>query len=1050
MRYVFADYELDTQLYELRHAGQPCPLEPQVFNVLLYLLQHRDRVVTRDELLAQLWPNQFISEVTLNHRVMAARKAIGDSGRAQRCIQTLHRRGYRFIAEVRAVEAAGAPSPLVPVLPAAPPALRDPHASETSMPVEGHGLDRARLLPAPHPVPSDQASTAWHEGSLERVPRTTGADPPTVTQSPLTVLARQPVSSPALATPLAPLPGLPSDFPPRKTLTSRANNLPVSLTSLIGREADGAAVGQLLRRAAVRLLTLTGPGGVGKTRLGLQVAADLCQDFAHGVCFVPLATIRDPALVLPTIAQTLGLQETAEQRPLDGLQAHLCDKQLLLVLDNFEQVVAAAPAVAALLTACPMLKILVTSREVLRLSGEYEFPVPPLAVPDPRHLPPTAALVQYAAVALFLQRALAVKPDFAVTPENAAAVAEICVRLDGLPLAIELAASRIKLLSPVALLARLASRLEWLHSGARDLLARHQTLRRAIAWSYELLEASEQVLFRRLAVFVGGCTLEAAAMVCQAVHDPAAGLGAPREGEAIEGIASLVDKSLLHPEEGRQGEPRFRMLETIREYGLECLAASGETQAVQRAHARYYLALAEAAEPQLTGPDQAVWLEQLEAEHANLRAALRWAEESEAVEEGLRLAGALCQFWLARSYLREGQECLARLVPLARTSMPMAVRVKVLTGAGHLAHNQGDYVAARILFEESLALWREIGDKWGIATALNDLGWVAWRQGNYAEARTLSAESLALWQELGERQGMATALTNLGWLAQHQSDYAEARALFEESLTLRRALEDTRGVAFSLALLGWAWSKQGAYSHAAGLLEEAVTLFQDVGMQQLRAFASSLRAEVAHAQGEDGYAAALLEESVTLFRDIGDKWGLALALTTLGTVAHTQGDARQAMAFYEESLALRRAIGDQWGIASALSRLATVAHTQGDARQAMALYEESLALRTALEDKHGMAECFEGMAEIAGAQHYLERSARLLGAAETLRATIGAPLSPRERARVERHVSVARAGLGDAVFGAAWAAGQTTALEPASRFSTAHELGSDEGVVEMQ
>ena len=493
-------------------------------------------------------------------------------------------------------------------------------------------------------------------------------------------------------------------------------------------------------------------------------------------------------------------------------------------------------------------------------------------------------------------------------------------------------------------------------------------------------------------------------MVCQAVHDPAAGVGAPREGEAIEGIASLVDKSLLHPEEERQDEPRFRMLETIREYGLECLVASGEAQAVQRAHARYYLALAEAAEPQLTGPDQAVWLEQLEAEHDNLRAALRWVEESGAVEEGLRLAGALCQFWLARSYLREGQECLARLVPLARTSMPMAARVKVLTGAGHLAHNQGDYVAARALFEESLALWREIGDKRGIATALNDLGWVAWRQGNYAAARTLSAESLALWKDLGERQGMATALTNLGWLAHHQSDYAEARALFEESLTLRRALEDTRGVAFSLALLGWAWSKQGAYSHAAGLLEEAVARFRDVGMQQLLAFASSLLAEVAHAQGEDGHAAALLEESVTLFRDIRDKWGLALALTTLGTVVYAQGDARQAMA----------------------------------------LYEESLALRTALTDKHGIAECFEGMAEIAGAQRHLERAAQLLGAAETLRATIGAPLAPRERARGERHVSVARAGLGDTVFGAAWAAGQTTALEPASGFSTAHAQGISE------
>lgn len=296
-------------------------------------------------------------------------------------------------------------------------------------------------------------------------------------------------------------------------------------------------------------------------------------------------------------------------------------------------------------------------------------------------------------------------------------------------------------------------------------------------------------------------------MVCKAVHDLAAGLEASLEGEAVEEIAALVDKSLLQPEEGVHDEPRFRTLETIREFGLECLTAHGEMQVVRRAHAGYYLALAETAEPHLTGPDQAVWLDRLEAEHDNLRAALSWAAESGAVEEGLRLAGALCQFWLARSHLREGREYLVRLLPLARTSIPTAARAKVLTGAGHLAHNQGDYAAARALFEESLALWREIGNKRGIASALNDLGWMAWRQGDYAAAQVLSAESLALWQELGEKQGIATALTNLGWLAHHQGDYAAARALFEETLALRRVLEDERGVAFSLALVGWARSR---------------------------------------------------------------------------------------------------------------------------------------------------------------------------------------------------------------------------------------------------
>jgi len=706
----------------------------------------------------------------------------------------------------------------------------------------------------------------------------------------------------------------------------------------------------------------------------------------------------------------------------DSLKESLQDNQMLLLLDNFEQVVAAALLVAELLVACPHLKCLVTSRVVLRLSGEHEFPVPPLELPDPRRLPAVETLSQYAAVALFIQRALAVKPDFQVNNDNAPAVAEICVRLDGLPLAIELAAARIKLFPPQAMLARLGRRLELLRGGARDVPDRHQTLRQAIAWSYNLLEAGEQALFRRLAVFTGDCTLEAAEVVCQTVDDPAAGPG--QSLEVLDGVASLLDKSLLRQAEQASGEPRFRMLETIREYGLECLTASGEEPAVRRAHADYYLALVETAEPELMGPEQATWLDRLEAEHDNLRAALRWAEGSGETEVGLRLAGALCQFWLRRSYLREGRERLARLLLLAGASAGTAARAKALTGAGHLAHNLGDYAAAHTWFEESLAIWRELGDKAGIAASLNNLGWVVLQRGDHAAARALSEEGLAIWREFGDKAGIATSLNNLGFVAHYQGDYAAVHSLQQEGLALRRELGDKRGIANALVNLGWTVHRQGDYRRATVLLEEALALCQDIGVKQMFAYASSFLADVVHAQGDDERATVLLEESVTLFRDIGDRNGLGFALGIFGTVAHAQGDDGRALALCEESLGLLRDIGAKWETATTLNRLGTVAHAQGDTGRATALYEESLALRRELGDKHGLAECLESLAGMAVAQQQLERAARLLGAAAALREAIGAPLSPGERVRYDRDVSAVRAGLGEAAFAAVWTTGK--------------------------
>src|SRR6266700_1402398 len=477
--------------------------------------------------------------------------------------------------------------------------------------------------------------------------------------------------------------GFPADFPPLRTLDTHHNHLPLQPTSLIEREPELAEISALLKQPEMRLLTLTGPGGSGKTRLGLQVAAELSDGFADGVYFVNLAPLSDPEFVVPTIAQALALKATGSQPFLDLLKASLREKQLLLLPDNFEQVVSAAIQVAELLDSCPELKVVVTSRMALHLRGEQEFTVSPLAVPDPHHLPDLVTLSQYEAVALFILRAQSLKPDFHMNHANAPTIAEICARLDGLPLAIELAAARSKVLPPQALLARLGQRLALLTGGARDAPARQQTLRDTIKWSYDLLETEEQRLFRWLSVFAGGSTLEAMETV---------GHGTGHEEiNVLNRVASLIDKSLVQQRDQEAGEPRFTMLETVREYGLERLSESREAGVSQRAHALYYLALAQEAEPHLKGPQQVLWWRRLEQEQENLRAALVWLIKQEEGELALRLSGALWRFWSIRGYSSEGWRWLEAALRLPQARGRTAWRAKALYGASEfgklLAHS---------------------------------------------------------------------------------------------------------------------------------------------------------------------------------------------------------------------------------------------------------------------------------------------------------------------------------------------------------------------------
>ena len=661
---------------------------------------------------------------------------------------------------------------------------------------------------------------------------------------------------------------------PRSTSQHPRAILPTPPTPLIGREQEVAAAAALIRRPGTRLLTLSGAGGIGKTRLALQVAAELFDDFADGVSFVSLAPISDPVLVPAAIAQALDIREAGSQPLHELLSGYLRDKHMLLVLDNIEQVLEASSAIAELLERASQLKVLITSRVLTRLYGEHEYVVPPLKLPDIKHLPSLPGLTQYEAVRLFIERAQAAKADFAVTTENAPAVAEICVQLDGLPLAIELAAVRIKLLSPALLLARLTNRLALLTGGPRNLPLRQQTLRRTIDWSYELLDPREQVLFTRLAVFVGGCTLEAASAICNAAGD--------LPMDIFDGLASLLEKSLLR--QGAGDEVRFTMLETIREYAREQLGARGEAAVQQQQHAEYYLALAEAAAPELRGAHQVAWLERLNAEHDNLRAALAWLLEQQAIACSLRLAGALWRFWHIRGHLSEGRRWLEAALALAGREGPVppigtvpplpdtghrVAKAQALNGAGALATSQGDYAMARALHERSLALRRELGDTRGIAASLNNLGLVAREQGDYGAARALFEESLALKRELGDKLAIANSLSNLGLVAFDQGDYGAARALHEESLTLGCELGDKWGIAISLSNLG----------------------------------------EVARAQGDYATARVLFEESLTLKRELDDKLGIAHSLEGFAGVASAQGHAEQALRLAAAATTLREVIG---------------------------------------------------------------------------------------------------------------------------------------------
>ena len=696
----------------------------------------------------------------------------------------------------------------------------------------------------------------------------------------------------------------------------------------------------LLRQSDIRLVTLIGPGGVGKTRLGLEVANNLLDMFDGNVSFISLASISDPDLVIPTIAQSLLLKETGEQPLLELLKALIRDIPILLILDNFEQVVMAAPKLSELLTACQHLKFLVTSRTALHIRNEHEFPVLPLALPDLNHPPALEAFSQYAAVTLFLDRAQSVKPNFQMTATNASTIAEICVHLDGLPLAIELAAARMKLLSPQALLARLGQWLAVLTNGARDVPVRQQTFRHTIAWSYGLLGAVEQQLFRRLSVFVGGWTLKAAGSVCAALDVSS------NDVVLLDRVNVLLDNSLLYRMDAEEEEPRFAMLEIIREFALEALAESGELNAAQEAQSAYYLSLVVAGLAQRAEVWQGGWIERMEQMERKRNSTL-----------ALRLGGTLTPFWLWSGHWSEGLTFLERALT-NREGVEEPVLAKALLSAGKLAFQQGNYERAETLAKECQALFDEMRDTRGDASALEILGMVTWNRGDLSNALTLLQEAFTLDKQMGDKEGMVNSLFALAWLARGQGDYDHARALCEESAALSSGL----------------------------------------GLSRAEADAELLMAQILFdTQADQAIVRHQVVNVLELYRQVTDKEGIAACFHLLGQITLLRGDTEEARSWFEQSVEQHKELGHLAGLAWAVSGLARVAFAQGDLVGAYNKYEESLALAKALDDQELLVNCMEGLAMVVSMQGKHVWAAHIWGAAEALRDSIGQPHAPVEQ-----------------------------------------------------
>ena len=760
--------------------------------------------------------------------------------------------------------------------------------------------------------------------------------------------------------------------PASKQESSPVWNVPHSFTSCVGRTQEIAEICALLERPEVRLLTILGPGGIGKTRLAQEIAGQMRTYFASGVCFVSLTATTEPALVLPAIAQELDIQEYGNETLSARLRSFFREKRFLLILDGFERLGEAIPLLEKLLAECASLKLLVTSQVPLHLQAEYQFPLGPLSLPARNLLAEPERLLHYASLALFTQRAQTFLPAFRLTPTNAPIIAEICIHLDGWPLAIELAASCGKIFPPQALLGQIMQqRFKVLTNEHWSPASRNSTLYGTIKWSYDLLSPAEQWVFRHMAVFAGGCTLEAIERLCR--------LSAREEINVVTVLKSLVDRSLIQQNSREEAYPSFTMLETLREFGIDCLRGSGEWEASQQAHAEYYLALLEKAEPHLKGAAQGDWLKRLEFEKENLRVALTWLLDEKKTEQALRFCEAFGKFYGLRGYWSEEQHWLEATLEQAMMAPPTRMLGRVLRRAGHLAYRFRDLARAHTLLEKSVALSQEFGDQSNLAGSLSGLGWVRYRQKKVADAQLLFQRSVEVARNSGDLWAMANTLESLGRFLHTQGRLDEAQKLVTESVALAREVADKENLARLLCTLVAVEISRGEIEQAEAFAWESYALARDAGNTPLIALALDGLAHVVFCREEYESAAELYERRMELAQQLDDRSALASSKLKISNIALKQGDLELGSALAEESLAFSRAQADDPNVAVALCILGDIKRVQRNFSQALRAYQQALQLEQEIGEKENIGRALIGVAHVLLEQGHAEHAAQLLG-----------------------------------------------------------------------